>query len=194
MDEKERTHEVGSNTTPNIEVSDVILPASDKDFDETYAVYKKQDAREIEAARVAVIEDTHALRLLMLGPMDYLTSFTHDELISMQAISRFDIAQAVPLNGEASFAEIGLSCGLSEGDVKRILRHATVKSIFAEPRPGFIAHNAVSKLLAENETLNDWVGASTDELWQAASQTVNAMAKWKGSEEPTETVSTMELS
>ena len=147
-----------------------------------------QDAQDIEAARVAVIEATQQLRLLMLGPLDYLTSFTHDELISMQAISRFNIASTVPVEGEATFAEIAEACGLSELDAKRIVRHAVVKDLFIEPRPGFIAHNAVSRLLRDNAVLNDWVGASSDELWQAAAQTVNAMVKFPNSEEPTETV------
>jgi hypothetical protein len=34
----------------------------------------------------------------------------------------------------------------------------------------------------------DWVAASSDELWQGAAQTVNAMEKWPGSQEPNETV------
>lgn len=146
------------------------------------------NAPEIETARVAVIEATQRLRRLMLGPMDYLTSFTHDELISMQAISRFKIATTFPPGEQATFEDIATSCNLPVLDVKRILRHAAVKDIFHEPSPGVVAHNAVSRLLAEDQTLNDWVGACTDDLWQAASQTVNAMVKYPGSQEPNQTV------
>jgi hypothetical protein len=35
--------------------------------------------------------------------------------------------------------------------------------------------------LAHDSQTADWVGASTDELWQAASQTINAMVKYPGS-------------
>ncbi len=64
-----------------------------------------------------------------------------------------------------------------------------IKDIFSEPRPGIIAHNAVSRLLAEDPVVHDWVGASTDDLWQAAAQACNALDKWSASQEPNETVS-----
>jgi len=77
---------------------------------------------------------------------------------------------------------------VNELDVRRILRHAMTKRIFHEPRKGIVAHTAASRLMAEDAQVADWVGANTDELWQAASQTVNAMVKYPGSEEPNETV------
>lgn len=73
--------------------------------------------------------------------------------------------------------------------MRQIIRHAIVKGIFFEPRPGVVAHNAVSRLLAEDRLIRDWVGASTDDLWQGASQTCNALAQFPGSQEPNETVS-----
>lgn len=106
----------------------------------------------------------------------------------MQAIARFKLATSFPVGEEVTFEKVGEACGINATDARRILRHATIKNIFTEPRPGVIAHNAVSRLLAENPTLVDWVGASTDDLWQAASQTVNAMVKYPGSQEPNETV------
>lgn len=66
---------------------------------------------------------------------------------------------------------------------------AVVQNIFSESRPGVITHNSVSRLLVEDKPLSDWVASSTDELWQAAAQTCNAMAKYPGSQEPTQTVS-----
>ncbi|KAF4633506.1 hypothetical protein G7Y89_g4613 [Cudoniella acicularis] len=145
------------------------------------------DAPEIETARSAVIDATLQLRDLLLGPKEYLMSFTHDWLLSMQAIVRFQIATSIPIHGEKSFTEIAESCSLDELDVRRILRHAMTKRIFYEPRKGIVAHTAASRLLVEDSQMSDWVGASTDELWQAASQTVNAMVKYPGSQEPNET-------
>ncbi|KAF7879473.1 hypothetical protein EAF04_000669 [Stromatinia cepivora] len=60
-------------------------------------------------------------------------------------------------------------------DVRRIIRHAMTKRIFSEARKGIVTHTAASRVLAEDSQVADWVGANTDELWQAASQTVNAM-------------------
>jgi len=63
-----------------------------------------------------------------------------------------------------------------------------MQNIFCEPRPGVVAHSSVSRLLAEDQGMHDWVGASTDDLWQSASQLCNALVKYPGSEEPNETV------
>ncbi|KAK8136213.1 O-methyltransferase [Apiospora sp. TS-2023a] len=146
-----------------------------------------KDNTEMETARVAVIDDTLELRRLMLGPRDYLMSYEHDELVSQQAIIRFRLAQSFPVGSSATFAEVASTCGLSETLVRRFLRHAMVKGIFTETRRGVVSHNAVSRLLAEDDALRDWVGASTDDLWQAAAHTCEAICKYPGSEEPNET-------
>jgi len=106
----------------------------------------------------------------------------------MQAISRFNIATSFSVGQEASFAQIAEACGMSEPEVRRFLRHAMTLHIFHEPRKGIVAHTAASRLLAEDSQLADWVGVNSDELWQSAAQTVNAMAKYPGSQEPTQTV------
>jgi len=118
----------------------------------------------------------------------YANTLKHDGLLSTQAIDRFNILSSFPTHEEASFEEISKTCGMNEIDVRRILRHAMTKRIFHEPRKGIVAHTAASKLLAEDLKMSDWVGTVTDELWQAASQTVNAMVKYPGSQEPNETV------
>ena len=107
----------------------------------------------------------------------------------MQAICRFKLALAVPINGQTSYSQIAERTGISEVNARRLIRHAMTKQIFDEPAPGIVIHNATSRLLAEDSQLADWVGASTDELWQSAAQTVNAMVKFPGSQEPNETVS-----
>lgn len=142
---------------------------------------------EIEAARVAVIDATLELRDLMMGPKEHLMSFTHDWLLSMQAISRFKIATSFGIHDEATFDEIAEKCNINVTDVRRILRHAMTKRIFQEQRKGVVTHTAASRLLAEDSQMADWVGTSTEELWQAASQTVNAMIKYPNSQEPTQT-------
>ncbi|KAI0154656.1 S-adenosyl-L-methionine-dependent methyltransferase [Xylariaceae sp. FL1272] len=146
-----------------------------------------KDEVEVESARVAIIDDTLKLRRLILGPRDYLMSYTHDELISQQAIARYRIAHSFPVGQQASFADIAATTGLSPNLVRRFIRHAIVKDIFTEPEPNMVAHNAVSRLLAEDQLVHDWVGASTEELWPAAAQTCNALDKWRTSEEPHET-------
>lgn len=163
------------------------------------------DEPEIEVARIAIVNDTRELRSLVLGPRDFLMSHRvskypktvnpvlimkqHNGLLSQQAIVRFGLARTFPVGQESTFADIAKASGLYEPDVRQLLRHAMVENIFSEPRPGHVAHTSISRILAEDQALSDWVASSTDDLWQAAAQTCNAIAKYPGSQEPTETVS-----
>ncbi|TVY28476.1 O-methyltransferase [Lachnellula hyalina] len=146
-----------------------------------------QECPDVEAARIKIIDASLMMRDLMLGPKGHLMSFNHDSLLSMQAISQFNLVSTIPIHGEATFGEIAEKSGVNEGDVKRILRHAMTNRIFKEPSKGLVAHTAASRLIAEDTQMADWVGASTGELWQAAAQTVHAMLKYPGSQEPNET-------
>lgn len=76
--------------------------------------------------------------------------------------------------------------------LRRVLRHGMTKHIFREPHKGYVVHMAASRLLAGKSQLRDWVGASADELWQAASRTVNALVKISGSQELNEIVENAE--
>lgn len=107
----------------------------------------------------------------------------------MQAVARFNIATSFPTHKEATFAEIAAKCQLDESVTRRLIRQAITHNIFIEPRKGVVAHTSVSKLLAEDPQLVDWVAVNCDELWQAGSQAINAMVKFPGSQEPNETVS-----
>lgn len=114
-------------------------------------------------------------------------SKSQNELLSQQAIVRFRLAHSFPVGSEATFSQISETSGLPENCVRQIIRHAVAHGIFVEPRRGFISHNAVSRLLAEDSGMHDWVGVHTDEIWQASAQTCNALAKWPMSEEPNQT-------
>lgn len=201
---------IAANTTKlndYLVASNLPTPSFDVDGPKDTLVPKKET--DVEAARVAIIDDTQELRRLVLGPREYLMSYSvspvpqkhstphlltaasnvqHNGLISQQAITKFGIAHSFSVGSEASFAEIASVTGLNETNVRQVLRHAIIKDIFTEPRPGIVAHNAVSRLLAENQGIHDWVGTSTDDLWQSAAQTCNALAKYPGSQEPNETV------
>ncbi|TVY17141.1 O-methyltransferase bik3 [Lachnellula arida] len=146
-----------------------------------------QEAPEIEAARIKIIDASRMIHDLMLGPKGHLMSFNHNSLLSMHAISQFNLVSTIPIHGEATFGEIAERSGVNKGDVKRILRHSMTNRIFKEPRKGVVAHTAVSRLISEDTQMADWVGAVTGELWQAAAQTVPAMLKYPGSQEPNET-------
>ncbi|KAF3025037.1 hypothetical protein E8E14_014355 [Neopestalotiopsis sp. 37M] len=150
------------------------LPTPSFDVDGPFQSMIPKDDVELEAARVAIIDDTLELRRLVLGPRDYLMTFTVGRLLQSSTY-------------EASFAQIAESSGLLENDVSQIIRRAALQGIFAEIRPGIVAHTAPSRLLAEDSVFRDWVAWNVQDLWPATSRTVAAMAKYPKSEEPNET-------
>ncbi|KAH8893874.1 S-adenosyl-L-methionine-dependent methyltransferase [Thozetella sp. PMI_491] len=131
---------------------------------------------DVLAARDAVIQDTLELRQLMLGPREQLLSYQPNQLLNQLVTARFELAHHVPIDGEATFADIASAAGLGEAH-----------HIFCEPRPGIVTHSAVSRLLVEDPGLAAWVRWCTDDCWLAAYHTCEAMKRWPGSEEPHET-------
>ncbi|KAM0144231.1 hypothetical protein ACHAO1_000514 [Botrytis cinerea] len=105
----------------------------------------------------------------------------------MPAIIRFGIATSFPVDSEVPYKQISETCGLREGELRRLLRHAMTNYIFHETEDGMVAHTASSRVLAENPAFRDFIGMVCDEMWPAASRTVDAMVKWPGSQEPDHT-------
>ena len=75
---------------------------------------------------------------------------------------------------------------MNQDDTQRLLRHAMTYYIFREPREGIVAHTPASNVLAENPILRQWIGQATEDMWPAATRVVDAIAKWPGSEEPSQ--------
>ncbi|OTA60671.1 S-adenosyl-L-methionine-dependent methyltransferase [Hypoxylon sp. EC38] len=172
---------IAANTT---KVNDYLaahnLPRPSFDLDAPVQSLIPSDELDIASARQAVIHDCLELHELMLGPKDHLVSYRHNELISQHAILRFRLAEAFPIGGETTFAELAAASGLNETHVRKLLRHAMTQHIFHEPRPEVAAHTAASRLLVEDKGLYNWLRFSTDDLWHAAYHTGDAMAKYPG--------------
>ena len=104
----------------------------------------------------------------------------------LRVIDEFNIPQAVPLNGDASFAEIAAKVGLPERPIRRILQHAITCRIFCEPRPGYIAHTAASAVFLRTPEISAWVGHNLEEVWPANVKISEALRLYGDSEEPGE--------
>lgn len=113
--------------------------------------------------------------------------------LSLQAIWEFRVPEFVPLTGSISFEDLTAKVVAANGfkigvmNLRRLIRHAMLNHIFIEPRKGFVAHTSVSRMLLEDEPMANWVGYMCRDLWKPAAHVVDAMKKWPGSEEPTET-------
>lgn len=91
-------------------------------------------------------------------------------MVSLQAISRFKIADKVPTNGgQVSFADLARQTGVPERVMQRLLRHAITMHVFREPEEGFLAHTQASKALI-NQNMAHWLTSGTEDMWPAATK------------------------
>ncbi|KAM3074300.1 hypothetical protein ACMFMF_006316 [Clarireedia jacksonii] len=144
---------------------------------------------EMEEIRNNLIDTAHTIKYLALGPRGILSDilFSYVDEIALRAIYRYKLAQAVPLSGSATFAEIAQASGLREDLVERFLRQAMCSHIFTEDVPGHVRHTATSQLLASNPDAHDAVGMMTCDLSPAGMKTLDALEKYPNSGENNET-------
>lgn len=108
-------------------------------------------------------------------------------MFSLQAIYHWEIATHLPVGEEMTYEELAQRCSIDLPQLQRLLRVAVSNNIFVEPQKGTIAHTAISKLLAEDVLVREWVGLVCVEMLPAAFQTVPAMLKWPASKEADQT-------
>ncbi|KAL9106900.1 MAG: hypothetical protein Q9227_008148 [Pyrenula ochraceoflavens] len=143
------------------------------------------ESKDIENARVSAVGAAMELLDLLQGPLSCLrpSDFDHRLIrllnkkmnaVSLEAIYRWDMPKHVPLDGEISFTELAAQVKMREPNVRRIIRFVIVwHRIFREPRPGFVAHSAASRLLVTDESAFDMLGMMFDE------GTCDAMKKYE---------------
>lgn len=91
-------------------------------------------------------------------------------MINLHAIYKYNLAVSFPVDEEASYEQISRVSNLNEPDLRRIIRYAATKHIFKEPRSGYVAHTATSRMLAESPVMMDWIGMVCEEMWPAATR------------------------
>ncbi|KAI1807228.1 S-adenosyl-L-methionine-dependent methyltransferase [Daldinia bambusicola] len=142
---------------------------------------------EIATDHDAVLDATAELHDLFLEPLNLIHRHGgYNNSLCLQAIAEFKIADKVPSNGQVSFADIASQTPMTTDMTARLLRYAMTMRVFREPEPGMVAHTAASKGL-RHSAANDWLHAGTEEMWPAATKTVEALKKWPASSEPNET-------
>ncbi|KAL8746746.1 MAG: hypothetical protein Q9190_001264 [Brigantiaea leucoxantha] len=104
----------------------------------------------IQRARLEIIDQCRSLLSLVAGPSEMLKNMVlidKHNLITLQIINHFDIANKVPLDGSISQRELAQACELPQDILTRVLRQAMTYHVFYEPQPGYIAHTEVSKVI-----------------------------------------------
>ncbi|CZR64036.1 related to sterigmatocystin 7-O-methyltransferase precursor [Phialocephala subalpina] len=146
------------------------------------------DDKAAQMARLDLIDMIPDLQRSLIGEQAFIRDLTWQplNLVTLQAINRFKIAQHVPLEGTISYKELSALTGTNESQLRRLVRHAMTNRIFHEPEKGQVAHSVTSKLLAEDPRLDSWVFFLTDYFWPATARSVDAFQKWPGSQNPKE--------
>ncbi|KAI9838008.1 MAG: hypothetical protein M1819_006162 [Sarea resinae] len=166
-------------------------PSFDADGPATFPVPPSNT--EIQRARLALIEASHALHDLAVGPTDSIKRLPLIEkhnLAALQVINRFQIAKYVPLTGDISFEELASKVGLDIDRVQRVVRQAMTCRIFTEPRDEYVAHTATSKLLRD-PGVSAWVGHNLEEHFPASAKLSDTFEKYEHSKEPDQSALTV---
>ncbi|KAL8989010.1 MAG: hypothetical protein Q9177_002003, partial [Variospora cf. flavescens] len=111
----------------------------------------------VAGARFAAIAAMHELKCLMLGPTESLMSVESEDMLSLQAIYRYQIDQNLGIGEQISFETLSARCALNVIDLQRILRYAMTNFVFYEPQPGLVAHTSLSKALAQDVRLRSYI-------------------------------------
>ncbi|OAG07853.1 S-adenosyl-L-methionine-dependent methyltransferase [Paraphaeosphaeria sporulosa] len=137
---------------------------------------------EVEAARMAVIDDTSALHDLLLGPREVLARvWGAVNNGAQQVISRFKILQAIPLDGGATYAEISAKVGLNERKLKTVVRKAIVNRMLREDVPDHVVHTASSALLLREQYMMHYYGFFVEQMFPASAKLADALEKYQHS-------------
>jgi hypothetical protein len=108
-------------------------------------------------------------------------------VLSLKAVSHWDIAQLVPLAGEISYVNLSKKSGLELTALRRLLRHAMTNGMFTEKTKDHVAHNSMSRILVEDPKTAAWVDLQTETIFLGGAHQCEALDRWPGSESKRET-------
>ncbi|KAI0171950.1 O-methyltransferase-domain-containing protein [Hypoxylon sp. FL1284] len=135
---------------------------------------------ELQDKRWALSNDVDELKQLSRGPAQSTldVAFHWTAGLGLRVVYRYKLANAVPLDGTASYAEIAAASGLKEDLCRRFMRLAMGNHIFTEdPETQRVRHTASSRLLATDAGFADAVGLEIDDLGPASSKVVDVWEK-----------------
>ncbi|RDA91224.1 hypothetical protein CP533_3406, partial [Ophiocordyceps camponoti-saundersi (nom. inval.)] len=132
---------------------------------------------ELQTSRLEVVCAAQELESLIRGPRENVrwAVWSYLDTLSLQLINNYGIAKLVPLDGAISLSQLQTKTTLDPTNLARVLRHAMTNHIFCETSTGHISHTAASRLLAQDESLQDWVGFNSEEVFPSAAQVLKAL-------------------
>jgi hypothetical protein len=104
-------------------------------------------------------------------------------------LNEFNFWDAVPLDGSATYAEIGEKTGIDESIVRRLLRHSFTNHLFKETEPGsgVVIHTGVSAVAARQPLIRSSISHMLSEVSQGLVNLPAAIRKYGNSPHPAHT-------
>ncbi|KAL7947192.1 S-adenosyl-L-methionine-dependent methyltransferase [Trichoderma barbatum] len=132
---------------------------------------------EIQKSRQKIVLATRELTNLVRGPRESVRYevWSYLDTLSLQLLNSYQIAKLVPLDAPIELTELQSKTPLEPVNLARALRHAMTNNIFCEPSPGLIAHTANSRLLAQDTSLQAWIGFNSEDIFPAAGHVMQAL-------------------
>ncbi|KAF7559362.1 hypothetical protein G7046_g4802 [Stylonectria norvegica] len=132
---------------------------------------------DVQQSRQEILFASKELETLVRGPRETVRwgVWGYLDTLSLQIINSYKIASLVPVDGTISLTELHTKTTLDPINLARVLHHAMTNKIFQEPTPGYIAHTASSRTLAEDASLQAWVGFNAEDNFPAAAHTLQAL-------------------
>ncbi|PHH65202.1 hypothetical protein CDD81_3061 [Ophiocordyceps australis] len=134
---------------------------------------------QMQTRRQELILAVRELLALLRGPRESirLGAWGALDVAALQVINNYGIAQLVPLDSAIALTELQAKSDMNPVTLTRVLRFVMTNNIFHEPSPGFIAHTAASRVLAQDAALRDWVGFNTEEVFPASAHVLDALKR-----------------
>ncbi|KAK4157010.1 O-methyltransferase-domain-containing protein [Chaetomidium leptoderma] len=132
---------------------------------------------DVQGSRQEIIHATKELALLAHGPRESIRWGVWEflDVMALAAINHYGIAKLVPVDSTITLAELQAKTSLDAINLARLLRMVMTNGIFREPSPGVIAHTAASRVLAEDEDMQAWVGFNGEDIFPAAGHVLPAL-------------------
>ncbi|KAI2615513.1 O-methyltransferase-domain-containing protein [Hypoxylon sp. NC1633] len=137
----------------------------------------EQLSDELQEERWALANDANELKQLSRGAIDTFHLWT--DVLGLRVVYRYKLANAVPLDGTASYAEIAAASGLKEDLCRRFIRLAMGSHVFTEDLETHrVRHTASSRRLATDQSFYDAVGLEIDEMGPASAKQIDVWEKY----------------
>nr|UWK20205.1 hypothetical protein TOLIG_g4 [Trichoderma oligosporum] len=140
----------------------------------------RADSPDAYRARELALANLAKLQIMLSGPADFLQQMALQTqlLACIQWLGEFQVPACIPLDGSALMKDVSDLIGVSETQLGRIIRVASLGGFLQEPTPGHVAHSPLSAAFVAKPSYLDaamfLAGTAAPAAWKMAAVTKQA--------------------